>query len=76
MTKIKLWFAENWKDLLKVVTALFAVFYVAVFAGVWEDRNYTSNFWPNFFKWTRIAIGAAIVIGWCVLWFGGNKKRQ
>jgi succinate dehydrogenase hydrophobic anchor subunit len=75
MANEKSWFQKYWKDLLKVVTAVFVVFYVSVFAGVWGDRNYSSDFWPNFFKWSAIILGIVLLAGWAVLWAGQNKRR-
>lgn len=71
----KSWLSRNWKDLLLVITVAFVVFYVAVFAGVWADRNYKSDFWPNFFMVTGIILGVAILAGWVIGFVNQNKKR-
>jgi uncharacterized membrane protein len=76
MANEKSWFQKYWKDLLLVITLVFVVFYVTVFAGVWGDRNYKSDFWPDFFKWTGIILGIAIVAGWIVGWIKQDKKRR
>jgi hypothetical protein len=68
------WFKKYWKDLLYTVTAIFAVFYVTVFAGVWGDRNYESNFWPNFFTVSGIVVGAVLIVGWVILWTSKRNK--
>ena len=73
MAQKKSWLAENWKDLLKVITVAFLVFYVAVFAGVWADRNYKTDFWPDFFKWTGISVGVILVVAWVMFW--SNTRR-
>lgn len=70
----KTWLQKYWKDLMLVITITFVVFYVAVFSSVWSDRNYKNDFWPDFFKWSAIILGIAIVAGWCFAWFGGKKK--
>lgn len=70
----KSWLSENWKDLLLTITVTFVVFYVAVFSGVWADRNYKSDFWPDFFKWTGIILGVLICIGWAVGWIKQKNK--
>jgi hypothetical protein len=74
-TEKKSWFQKYWKDLMLVASAAFAVFYVCVFAGVWGDRNYKSDFWPDFFKWSAIIIGVAIVGGWVYGWTTQNRKK-
>jgi len=68
------WIKTYWKDLLKVVTAVFAIFYVAVFAGVWEDIAETS-FWWSFWQVSRIVIALALVVGWVFLWTSQNKRK-
>lgn len=69
------WFQKYWKQLLLILAAVFIVFYVAVFAGVWGDRNYKTNFWPGFFKWSAIVIGGGMFVIWAISWMaGGNKK--
>lgn len=75
MANEKSWFQKYWKDLLLVVTLVFVVFYVAVFAGVWGDRNYKTDFWPDFFKWSGIILGVGIIAGWAIAWAGQNKKK-
>lgn len=75
MADNKSWFATYWKDLLKVITVVFAVFYVAVFSGVWADRNYKSNFWPDFFMWSGIGVGVLLLIGWVIMWTSQNKDK-
>jgi len=72
----KTWLQKYWKDLLLTITVVFVVFYVAVFSGVWADRNYKSDFWPNFFKWTGIILGVLILAGWVIGWTSENKRRQ
>jgi hypothetical protein len=71
----KSWLSRNWKDLLLVITVTFVVFYVAVFSGVWADRNYKTDFWPDFFKWSGIILGVAILVGWVVGWTSQNRKK-
>ena len=73
-TQKKSWLGKYWKDLLKVVTAIFLVIYVAALSGVWADRNYSSNFWPNFFEYSGYIIGGLLLIGWVVLWTGQKKR--
>lgn len=73
-TEKKSWFGKYWKDLLKVLTAVFAVFYVSVFAGVWGDRNYKTNFWPDFFLYSAIGIGLLLFIGWIIMWTSSGRK--
>lgn len=68
----KTWFQKYWKTLLLVLAAAFAVFYVAVFSGVWADRNYKTNFWPEFFMWSGIIIGGGMFAGWAISYF---RKR-
>jgi len=75
MSENKSWLQKYWKDLLLVITLVFVVFYVAVFSGVWADRNYKTDFWPNFFKWSGIVLGVGILIGWVVAWIGQNRKK-
>jgi MFS-type transporter involved in bile tolerance (Atg22 family) len=72
----KSWLQRNWKDLMLTITVTFVVFYVAVFSGVWADRNYKTDFWPNFFMWTGIILGIAIVVGWVVGWVKQDKKPK
>lgn len=72
----KTWLQKYWKDLLLTITVAFVVFYVAVFSGVWADRNYNTDFWPNFFKWSGIILGVAIVVGWVVGWTSQDKNRR
>lgn len=72
----KTWLQKYWKDLLLTFTVAFVVFYVAVFSGVWADRNYKTDFWPNFFKWSGIILGVAIVVGWVVSWTSQNKRPK
>lgn len=71
----KSWWQKHWKDALLAITVGFVVFYVAVFASVWHDRNYKSDFWPDFFLWTGICLGAAIIIGWLIGWNSQNKRK-
>ena len=61
--------------MLLVITLVFVVFYVAVFAGVWADRNYRTDFWPNFFKWSGIILGVAILAGWVIGWTTQNRRK-
>lgn len=75
MSEQKSWLAKYWKDLLLTITVVFVVFYVAVFSGVWADRNYKSDFWPNFFKWTGIILGVAILAGWVIGFTTQNKRK-
>lgn len=75
MSNQKSWFQKYWKDLLLTITVGFVVFYVAVFSGVWADRNYKSDFWPNFFKWSGIVLGIAIVCGWIYGWTTLNRRK-
>lgn len=75
MSENKSWLQKYWKDLLLTITVVFVVFYVAVFSGVWADRNYKTDFWPNFFKWTGIILGVAILIGWAIGFTSQNKKK-
>ena len=70
----KSWFQKYWKDLLKVVTAIFLVFYVAVFSGVWADRNYETNFWPNFFEYSGYIVGVGLLILWIIAWTKKGKR--
>lgn len=63
------------KDILKTATAVYLVFYVAVFAWVWSDRNYNSDFWPDFFLYSGIAFGVLIIVGWAIGWAGQNRRR-
>lgn len=72
----KTWLQKYWKDLLLTITVAFVVFYVAVFSGVWADRNYKTDFWPNFFKWSGIILGVAIVVGWVIGWTSQNKRPK
>lgn len=72
----KSWLQKYWKDLLLTITIAFVVFYVAVFSSVWADRNYKTDFWPNFFKWTGIILGVAICVGWVVGWVKQDKKPR
>lgn len=71
----KTWLQKYWKDLLLVITLVFVVFYVAVFHSVWADRNYKSAFWPDFFKWSGIILGVAIVAGWVIGWNYQKKGK-
>lgn len=71
----KTWLQKYWKDLLLAITLVFVAFYVAVFSGVWADRNYKTDFWPNFFKWTGIVLGIAIVAGWIVGFIKQGRRR-
>lgn len=64
------------RDILIAITAIFLVGYVAVFSGVWSDRNYNSNFWPNFFEYSGYVVGAALLIGWIIWWTSGNNKKK
>ena len=75
MANEKTWFQRYWKQLLLVITVVFLVFYVAAFAGVWGDRNYKTNFWPGFFKWSAIVVGGTMVVAWAISWFGQNKRK-
>lgn len=75
-TEKKSWLSKYWKDLLLVITVAFVVFYVSVFSSVWHDRNYKSDFWPNYFKWTGIALGVAIVIGWVVGYVKQDERSR
>lgn len=75
MSENKSWLQKNWKDLLLVVTVTFVVFYVAVFSGVWADRNYKSDFWPNFFMVSGIVLGVAIIAGWVIGFTSQNKRK-
>lgn len=68
-------FQRNWKQLLLALTAIFIVFYVAVFASVWGDRNYKTDFWPDFFKWSAIVIGGGMFVIWLISWIAGGRKR-
>lgn len=70
------WFQKYWKQLLLVLGVVFLVFYVAVFAGVWADRNYKTNFWPNFFQWSAIIVGGGMVVAWAISWFGQKKRGR
>jgi protein-S-isoprenylcysteine O-methyltransferase Ste14 len=72
----KTWLQKYWKDLLLTITVVFVVFYVAVFSGVWADRNYKTDFWPNFFKWTGIILGILILAGWVVGWTSQNRRNR
>jgi uncharacterized membrane protein len=74
-TQKKSWLKENWKDLMLVITVAFLIFYVAVFSGVWADRDYKSNFWPNFFMVTGIVIGVGICVGW-VIGFRSQRRED
>lgn len=71
----KSWLQKYWKDLLLTITIVFVVFYVAVFSGVWADRNYKTDFWPDFFKWSGIILGVAIFVGWVIGWNSQNRKK-
>lgn len=75
MSENKSWLQKNWKDLLLVITVTFVVFYVAVFSGVWADRNYKSDFWPNFFMVSGIVLGVAIIAGWVIGFTSQNKRK-
>jgi hypothetical protein len=75
MANEKTWFQKHWKSLLIALTAIFLVFYVAAFSGVWADRNYKTNFWPGFFMWSAIVIGGGMVVAWAISWFGQNKRK-
>jgi hypothetical protein len=70
----KTFFERFWKQILGVITVVFLVFYVAVFSSVWGDRNYASDFWPDFFKWSAIVIGGGMAIIWAIGYFGKRKK--
>lgn len=72
----KSWLSKYWKDLLLTITVVFVVFYVSVFHSVWADRNYKTDFWPNFFKWTGIILGVAIVIGWVVGYVKQDERSR
>jgi len=72
----KSWLQKYWKDLMLVVTVTFVVFYVAVFSGVWADRNYKTDFWPNFFMVSGIVLGVAILVGWAIGWTSQNRKNR
>lgn len=74
-TENKSWLRKYWKDLLLVITVAFVVFYVAVFSGVWADRNYKTDFWPNFFMVSGIVLGVAIIAGWVIGFTSQNKRR-
>lgn len=74
-TEKKSWLRKYWKDLLLVITVAFVVFYVAVFSGVWADRNYKTDFWPNFFMVSGIVLGVAIIAGWVIGFASQNKRR-
>lgn len=69
-------FKKYWKDTLLVITVVFLVFYVAVFSGVWADRNYKNDFWPDFFMWSGIIIGIAICVCWVIGWVSQNRKSK
>jgi uncharacterized membrane protein len=71
----KTWFQKYWKTLLVVLVVIFLVFYVSAFSGVWADRNYKTNFWPNFFMWSAIIIGGGMFVGWVIGWIGQNRKK-
>ena len=75
VTEKKSWFAKYWKDLLKVITAVFLVGYAAVWAFVWADRNYKNNFWSDFFEYSGYAVGVLLLIGWVILWASQKKKQ-
>lgn len=75
MANEKSWWQKHWKSLMIVVTVTFAVFYVAVFASVWHDRNYKSDFWPNFFLVSGVIVGLAIIAGWVYGWTTQNRRR-
>jgi hypothetical protein len=64
------------RDILIAITAVFLVFYVAAFSGVWGDRNYKTNFWPNFFEYSGYVVGVLLLTGWAIWWFGGNSKKR
>lgn len=64
------------RDILILITAIFLVGYAAVFSGVWADRNYNSNFWPNFFEYSGYVVAVGLLILWCVFWFSGNNKKK
>lgn len=70
----KSWFQKHWKQILLLLVAIFTVFYVTVFSGVWADRNYKTDFWPDFFKWSAIVIGGGMFVVWLISWLG-NRKR-
>lgn len=74
-TEKKSWLAKYWKDLLLVITVTFVVFYVAVFSGVWADRNYKTDFWPNFFMVSGIVLGVGILAGWIIGFTTQNRKK-
>lgn len=76
MANEKSWFEKHWKTLLIALVAVFLVFYVAAFHDVWADRNYKTNFWPNFFKWSGIIVGGGMAVAWAISWFGQNKRGR
>lgn len=56
------------KDILLTITGIFLVFFVAVFGWVWADRNYKSDFWPNFWYWCIGIAAAVILFFWLRYW--------
>lgn len=68
------WFKRNLKDILITATLIFLVFYASTFAWVWADRNYKSDFWPNFFMYSGIVVLVVLIIGWAILW-NSNKRK-
>lgn len=66
--------SNNLKDALKVVTAIFLVFYAAAFAWVWADRDYKSDFWPNFFMYSGIVVLVVLIVAWAIAW-NSNKRK-
>lgn len=70
----KSWFSKYWKQALLVLVVIFAVFYVTVFSGVWGDRNYKTDFWPDFFKWSAIIIGGGMFTIWAIGFIGKGRK--
>ena len=74
MANEKTFFQKYWKQVLLVLAVVFLVFYVAVFSGVWGDRNYKGNFWPGFFQWSAIIIGGGMLVVWAIGYFGKWKR--
>lgn len=64
------------RDILIAITAIFLVGYVAVFSSVWSDRNYNSDYWPNFFEYSGYVVGVGLLVGWIIFWTSGKNKKK
>jgi hypothetical protein len=60
---------SHFKDILLIVTAIFLVFFVAVFAWVWTDRNYAAGSpWPTIWTIAGIVVAVSLLGLWLYYW--------